>query len=159
MARETGHRRIADNRKAYHDFFIDETFEAGVALVGTEVKSLREGRINLRDSYVEIRGGHRGGELFLLGVHISPYDKGNVWNHDPLRPRKLLMHRREIDRIAVKVNEKGYTLVPTKVYFKDGRAKVEIGLARGKKLFDKRHDMAKRDAQRDVERALRGRGE
>jgi SsrA-binding protein len=155
MARETGHRRIADNRKAYHDFFIDETFEAGVALVGTEVKSLREGRINLRDSFVEVRNG----ELFLLGVHISPYDKGNVWNHDPLRPRKLLMHRREIDRISVKVNERGYTLVPTKVYFKDGRAKVEIGLARGKKLYDKRHDMATRDAQRDVERALRGRGE
>lgn len=155
MARETGVKQIAGNRKAYHDYFIDETFEAGLVLVGTEVKSLREGRVNLRDSYAEVRGG----ELFLLGVHISPYTQGNVWNHEPLRPRKLLLHAREIDRIDGKVNERGYTIVPTKLYFKDGRAKVEIGLARGKKLYDKRADMAARDAQRDVERALRGRGE
>jgi SsrA-binding protein len=155
VARETGVKQIAGNRKAYHDYFIDETFEAGLVLVGTEVKSLREGRVNLRDSYAEVRGG----ELFLLGVHISPYTQGNVWNHEPLRPRKLLLHAREIDRIDGKVNERGYTIVPTKLYFKDGRAKVEIGLARGKKLYDKRADMAARDAQRDVERALRGRGE
>jgi len=155
MARETGIKVVANNRKAHHDYFIDETFEAGLVLVGTEVKSLREGRVNLRDSYAEIRGG----ELYLLGMHIGPYAQGNVWNHEPLRPRKLLLHAQEIDRIAGKVNERGYTVVPTKLYFKDGRAKVEIGLARGKKLYDKRADMAKRDAQRDVERALRGRGE
>lgn len=155
MARETGIKQVAGNRKAYHDYFIDETFEAGLALVGTEVKSLRAGRVNLRDSYAEVRGG----ELFLVGAHISPYDQGNVWNHDPLRPRKLLLHRREIDRIAARVRERGYTVVPTRLYFRDGRAKVEIGLARGKKEYDKRADLAKRDAQRDVERALRGRGE
>jgi SsrA-binding protein len=155
MAREQGIKPVAGNRKAYHDYFIDETFEAGIELVGTEVKSLREGRVNLRDSYGEVKSG----ELFLLGVHISPYEQGNVWNHDPLRRRKLLLHRREIDRIAQKVNERGYTIVPTKLYFRDGRAKVEIGLARGKRLYDKRQDMARRDAQRDVERALRGRGE
>lgn len=165
MARETGIRRVAENRKARHDYFIDETFEAGIALAGTEVKSLREGRINLRDSYVEVRGSAgpqgKGGapELYLVGAHISPYDQGNIWNHDPLRARKLLLHRSEIDKVAAKVRERGYTIVPTRVYFKDGRAKVEIGLARGKKLYDKRHDLAKRDAQRDMERALRGRGE
>ncbi len=155
MAREQGIKQVAGNRKAYHDYFIDETFEAGIVLVGTEVKSLREGRVNLRDSFGEVRGG----ELFLVGVHISPYEQGNIANHEPLRPRKLLLHAREIDRIAEKVNERGYTVVPTKLYFKDGRAKVEIGLARGKHLYDKRQDMARRDAQRDVERALRARGE
>lgn len=159
MPRETGIKRVADNRKARHDYFIDDTFEAGIVLAGTEVKSLREGRINLRDSYVEVRGSANFPELFLVGAHISPFDQGNIWNHDPLRARKLLLHRSEIDRVASKVRERGYTIVPTKVYFKDGRAKVEIGLARGKKLYDKRHDLAKRDAQRDVERALRGRGE
>jgi SsrA-binding protein len=159
MARETGIKRVADNRKAFHDFFIEEKVEAGIALVGTEVKSLREGRMNLRDSFVEVRGSAHAPELFLVGAHISPYDRGNIWNHDPLRARKLLLHRHEIERIAGKVRERGFTVVPTRVYFKDGRAKVEIGLARGKKLYDKRHDLAKRDAQRDVERALRGRGE
>ena len=128
MPRETGIKRVAENRKARHDYFIDDTFEAGIALVGTEVKSLREGRINLRDSYVEVRGSAHAPELFLVGAHISPYDQGNIWNHDPLRARKLLMHRHEIERLAGKVREKGYTIVPTKVYFKDGRAKVEIGL-------------------------------
>lgn len=159
MSREAGIKRVAENRKARHDYFIDETIEAGIALAGTEVKSLREGRISLRDSYVEVRGAAGAAELFLVGAHISPYDQGNIWNHDPLRPRKLLLHRGEIDKIAAKVRERGYTIVPTRVYFKDGRAKVEIGLARGKKLYDKRHDLAERDAQRDVERALRGRGE
>lgn len=159
MSRETGIKRVADNRKARHDYFIDDTFEAGIALVGTEVKSLREGRISLRDTYVEVRGPVGVPELYLVGAHISPYDQGNIWNHDPLRARKLLLHRSEIDRIAARVRQRGYTVVPTKVYFKDGRAKVEIGLARGKKLYDKRHDLARRDAQRDVERALRGRGE
>ena len=159
MPRETGIKRVAENRKARHDYFIDATFEAGIALVGTEVKSLREGRINLRDSYVEVRGSATAPELFLIGAHISPYDQGNIWNHDPLRARKLLMHRHEIERLAVKVREKGYTIVPTKVYFKDGRAKIEVGLGRGKKLYDKRHDMADKDAKRDMQRALRGRGE
>jgi len=159
MSRETGIKRVAENRKARHDYFIDETFEAGIALAGTEVKSLREGRINLRDSYVEVRGSARAPEMFLVGAHISPYDQGNIWNHDPLRARKLLLHRGEIDKIAAKVRERGYTVVPTRVYFRDGRAKVEIGLARGKKLYDKRHDLAERDAQRDMQRALRGRGE
>ena len=159
MPRETGIKRVAENRKARHDYFIDDTFEAGIALVGTEVKSLREGRVNLRDSYVEVRGSAHAPELFLVGAHISPYDQGNIWNHDPLRARKLLMHRHEIERLAGKVREKGYTIVPTKVYFKDGRAKIEIGLGRGKKLYDKRHDMADKDAKRDMQRALRGRGE
>ena len=157
MARETGIKRVADNRKAFHDYFIDETYEAGMALVGTEVKSLRNGRVNLRDSYVEVRGTAYAPELYLINAHISPFEQGNIWNHDPLRPRRLLVHRQEIDRIAQRVRERGYTVVPTKVYFKDGRAKLEIGLARGKKLYDKRHDLAERDAKRDVERAMRGR--
>jgi SsrA-binding protein len=158
MARETGIKRVAENRKARHDYFIDDTYEAGIVLVGTEVKSLREGRISLRDSYVEVRGPTHAPELFLVGAHISPFEQGNIWNHEPLRSRKLLLHKHEIERIAQRVRERGYTVVPTKVYFKDGRAKVEIGMARGKKLYDKRHDMADRDAKRDVERALRGRG-
>ncbi len=155
MPREQGQKAVALNRKARHDYFIDETVEAGLVLVGTEVKSLRAGRITLRDSHAEVRGG----ELYLVGVHIPVYAEGGVWNHEPMRVRKLLLHRREIDRLAVKVKERGYTLVPTKLYFKDGRAKVEIGLARGKKQYDKRHDLARRDAERSVERALRGRGE
>jgi SsrA-binding protein len=148
-----GTKPVASNRKAFHDFFIDETYEAGIALVGTEVKSLREGRVNLRDSYAEVKDG----ELFLVGVHISPYEQGNIWNHDPLRRRKLLLHRDEIRRLAGKVNERGYTIVPTKVYFKGGRAKVEIGLARGKRLYDKRADLARREADREVEREFRRR--
>jgi SsrA-binding protein len=159
MARETGIKRVAENRKARHDYFIDDIYEAGIALVGTEVKSLREGRINLRDSYVEVKGPAHAPELFLVGAHISAFEQGNIWNHEPLRVRKLLLHKHEIERIAQRVRERGYTVVPTKVYFKDGRAKIEIGLARGKKLYDKRHDMAERDAKRDMQRALRGRGE
>ena len=159
MARETGIKRVAENRKARHDYFIDDTYEAGIVLVGTEVKSLREGRINLRDSYVEVRGSTYAPELFLVGAHISPFEQGNIWNHEPLRVRKLLLHKHEIERIAQRVRERGYTVVPTKVYFKDGRAKIEIGMAKGKKLYDKRHDLADRDAKRDMERALRGRGE
>jgi SsrA-binding protein len=148
-----GTKLVASNRKAFHDFFIDETYEAGIALVGTEVKSLREGRINLRDSYAEVKDG----ELYLVGVHISPYEQGNIWNHDPLRRRKLLLHKDEIRRLTGKVNERGYTIVPTRVYFKGGRAKVEIGLARGKRLYDKRTDLAKREADREVEREFRRR--
>jgi SsrA-binding protein len=153
MAREQGIRVVANNRKAYHDFFIDETYEAGLVLMGTEVKSLREGRVQLRDSYAEMKEG----ELYLVGVHISPYMQGNIWNHDPLRRRKLLLHRKELNRLLGKVKERGYALVPTKIYFKNGLAKVEIGLARGKKQYDKRADLAKRDAQREMERALRRR--
>jgi len=144
VAREQGIHVVANNRKAYHDFFIDETYEAGLVLMGTEVKSLREGRVQLRDSYAEMKEG----ELYLVGVHISPYMQGNIWNHDPLRRRKLLLHRKELNRLAGKVKERGYALVPTKIYFKNGLAKVEIGLARGKKQYDKRADLAKRDAQR-----------
>ena len=150
---------MAENRKARHDYFIDDTYEAGIVLVGTEVKSLREGRINLRDSYVEVKGPAHAPELFLVGAHISPFEQGNIWNHEPLRVRKLLLHKHEIERIAQRVRERGYTVVPTKVYFKDGRAKIEIGMARGKKLYDKRHELADRDAKRDMARALRGRGE
>ena len=146
-------RQIAANRKAFHDFFIEDKFEAGIALVGTEVKSLREGRVNLRDAYAEIRGG----EVYLVGVHISPYEQGNVWNHDPLRERKLLLHGHEIARLQQKINERGYTLVPTRLYFRGSRVKVELGLARGKKQYDKRADLARRDAERDIERALRRR--
>jgi SsrA-binding protein len=149
-----GTKLIAQNKKAYHDYFIEETLEAGIALTGTEVKSLRAGRVNLRDSYAAVDKG----ELFLLGVHISPYEQGNIFNHDPLRSRKLLVHLRELRRLQGKVQVAGYTLVPTKMYFKDGRAKVEIGLARGKKQYDKRETLAKRDAQREMDRALKGHG-
>jgi SsrA-binding protein len=153
MAKTSGDHLVASNRKAYHDFFIEETYEAGIALVGTEVKSLRAGKANLRDSYAEIRNG----QLYLVGVHISPYEQGNLANHDPLRRRQLLLHKGEIDRIATKVREKGYTIVPTRIYFKGSLAKIEIGLARGKRQYDKRADLAKKDAQRDVERVLRAR--
>ena len=146
-------RPIAANRKAFHDFFIEDKVEAGVALVGTEVKSLREGRVNLRDSYAEVRAG----EVYLVGVHISPYEQGNVWNHDPLRERKLLLHGHEIARLEQKIRERGYTLVPTRLYFRGSRVKVELGLARAKKQYDKRADLARRDAERDVQRALRRR--
>ena len=148
-------RPIAGNRKAFHDYFVEDKIEAGIALVGTEVKSLREGRVNLRDSYAEIRGG----EVFLIGVHISPYEQGNVWNHDPLRVRKLLLHGNEIGRLEQKINERGYTLIPTRMYFRGSRVKVELGLARGKKQYDKRADLARRDAERDIERALHRRDE
>jgi SsrA-binding protein len=149
----TGTRLIAQNKKAFHDYHVEETLEAGIALTGTEVKSLRQGKVNLRDAYAQVRGS----EVFLVGVHISPYEQGNIFNHDPLRERKLLLHGREISRLSGKVQQAGYALVPTKMYFKEGRAKVEIGLARGKKQYDKRQDLAKRDAQREVERSLRDR--
>ncbi len=148
-----GVKLIAQNKKAYHDYHIEETFEAGIVLTGTEVKSLRQGRANLRDSYASFDGG----ELYLIGAHISPYEQGNIFNHDPLRNRKLLMHRSELKRLVGKIQRTGYTMVPTKMYFKDGRAKVEVALARGKALYDKREALARKDAQRDVERALRER--
>lgn len=142
---------IANNKKAYHDFFIDETFETGVVLHGTEVKSMRMGKCSIKEAFIRIENG----EVFVYGMHVSPYEKGNIFNKDPLRVKKLLMHRYEINKIAGKVAEKGYTLVPLQVYFKDGRVKVEIGLARGKKLYDKREDIAKKDARREVEREFK----
>ena len=148
-------RPIAANRKAFHDYFVEDKLEAGIVLVGTEVKSARQGRVNLRDSYAEVREG----EVYLVGAHISPYEQGNLANHEPLRARKLLLHVNEIARLQQKINERGYTLVPTRMYFRGSRVKVEIALAYGKKQYDKRADLASRDAQRDVERALRHRDE
>jgi len=144
---------VSENRKARHDYHIYETYEAGIALTGTEVKSLRAGKANLKDSYARIDHG----ELLLYQVHISPYDPGNRFNHEPLRTRKLLMHRYEINKLIGKTKEKGYTLVPLKLYFTRGIAKVELGLATGKHTYDKRQDIAERDAKRDIDRALRDR--
>lgn len=144
---------IANNKKARHDYFIEETYEAGISLVGTEVKSLRMGKCSLKESFIK----EKDGELFIYGMHISPYEKGNIFNRDPLRVRKLLLHRREINKLMGKVTAKGYTIVPLQVYFKGSLVKVQIGLARGKKLYDKREDMAKRDMKREAERALKAR--
>ncbi len=144
---------VSRNRKAYHEYHIDEKYEAGVVLTGTEVKSVRHSRINLREGYARVEGG----ELFLHNVHISTYDQGNRYNHDPLRTRKLLMHRREIDRLYGKLKEKGYTLVPLQVYIKKGLIKIEIGLARGKKLYDKRAALAEKAARREMERTFKER--
>ena len=153
MAIQKGIKIIAENRKAFHDYFIDERFEAGIALSGTEVKSLRAGKVNLRDSYCQVKDG----EMYLIGVHISPYEQGNRFNLDPDRTRKLLMHKKEIIRLYSKTKEDGLTLVPTKCYFKDSKVKFEIGLARGKKDFDKRDTEAAKQAKRDIERAVKNR--
>ncbi|MDF2627513.1 MAG: SsrA-binding protein [Symbiobacteriaceae bacterium] len=153
-AAKTDEKIIADNRKARHDYFIEESYEAGIALVGTEVKSCRLGRVNLRDGYAAIQQG----DMFLENVHISPYEQGNRFNHEPLRKRQLLMHKGEILRLLGKVKEKGYTLVPLRLYFKKGRVKVEIGLAKGKKTYDKRDDIAARDVEREMARAMRSKG-
>ncbi len=142
---------IANNKKAYHDYFIEETWEAGIALHGTEVKSVRMGKCSVKESFIRIENG----EVIAYGLHISPYEKGNIFNRDPLRPKKLLLHRHEINKIAGKIREKGYTLVPLKVYLKGDLIKVEIGLARGKKLYDKRQDIAKKDQKREAEREFR----
>ena len=139
---------IANNKKAYHDYFIDETYEAGVSLHGTEVKSVRMGKCSVKESFVRIENG----EVIAYGLHISPYEKGNIFNKDPLRPKKLLLHKYEINKIAGKIKEKGYTLIPLKVYFKGSLIKIELGLARGKKLYDKRQDIAKKDQRREAER-------
>ena len=151
MPRPTGEKPIVDNRRARHDYHFLERVEAGLVLTGTEVKSLRQGRASLQQAYAEIRNG----EAWLVGAHISVYDQGNIANHDPDRDRKLLLHRREVDSLDGKVRERGLTLVPTRLYFRDGRAKVELALARGKEQRDKRRDIAKREAQRDMERALK----
>ena len=142
---------VATNRKAFHEYFISDTFEAGLVLVGSEIKSIRAGRVSLQDGYVSFEQG----EAWLANVHIAQYDPASRQNHDPKRRRKLLLHRREIDRLAGKVQEKGFTVIPTRLYLKDGRAKVEIGLAKGKRLYDKREAIAKRDSQRQVDRALK----
>jgi len=153
---ERERKRIAENRRARHDYFIEDTFEAGIALTGTEVKSLRQGKGNLQDSYAQISGN--GNEIFLLNCHISPYDFGNRFNHEPLRIRKLLMHREEIHRLFSKIREKGLTLVPLQMYFNErGRVKVELALARGKKLYDKREDIAERDAKRNIDKEIKQR--
>lgn len=138
----------ANNKKAYHDYFIDEKFECGIELFGTEVKSIRMGKCSIKEAFVRIERG----EVFIFGMHVNPYEKGNIFNKDPLRPKKLLLHRFEIDKLEGKIREKGYTLVPLQVYFKGSLAKLEIGLARGKKLYDKRQDIAKKDQKREVER-------
>src|ERR687886_871368 len=139
---------VAVNRRAHHDYFIDDRIEAGLVLTGTEIKSIREGRVNLREGYARIADG----EAWLMGVHIAPYEQGNRYNHEPLRDRKLLLHRDEINTLVGRVRQRGYTLVPLQLYLKHGRAKVELGLARGKRQYDKRESIAKREAQRDIER-------
>ncbi len=145
---------VIENRKAFHEYHIEERFEAGIELTGTEVKSIRLGRANLSDSYAAVESG----ELFLFNMHISPYEQGNRFNHDPLRTRRLLMHKHEILRLYGTVKQEGLTLVPTRLYFKHGRVKVEIGLARGKKNYDKRDSEAKRQSKRDIERRLKSSG-
>lgn len=154
MAEKTKENRIAaQNKKAYHDYFVDETYEAGIALSGTEVKSVRTGAVNMKDSFCRVENG----EMIMFGVHISPYEKGNVFNKDPMRQRKLLLHKKEIMKLFGLCGKEGYTLVPLKMYFKGSRVKVELGLCRGKKNYDKRDSEAKKQAKRDIERALRDR--
>ena len=146
-----GTKQIADNKKAWHDYFVEEKYEAGIELAGTEVKSIRLGQINLKDSYCSFKDG----EIFVRGMHISPYEKGNIFNREPRRPRRLLMHKREIQRLFAKIKQDGYTLVPLSLYFKGPRVKVEVGLCKGKKLYDKRDAAAKKDAKREMDRALK----
>lgn len=156
MAEKKQSRIIAQNKKAYHDLFVEETYEAGIELSGTEVKSLRRGNANLKDSFCRIEDG----EIFAYGIHISPYEQGNIFNKDPLRVKKLLMHRREINKLFGLVSQKGYTLVPLSLYFSGSRVKVQLALCTGKKLYDKRESDAKRSAARDIDRAMKGdRGE
>ena len=151
MKTENKKRMIANNKKAYHDYFLEETFEAGISLKGTEVKSLRMGRCSIKDAFVRIENG----EVMLYQMHIPPYEKGNIFNRDPLRPRKLLMHKAEIRKLLGKIKEKGYTLVPVEVYFSGSLVKVKIALARGKKLYDKRADIAKKDQRREAQREFK----
>ena len=151
MAEKEKMKLVANNKKAHHDYFIEENYEAGIALHGTEVKSLRMGKCSVKEAFIRIENG----EVFVYGMHISPYEKGNIFNKDPLRVRKLLLHRVQINKLAGKIAEKGYTLVPLQVYFKEGKAKVEIGLAKGKKLYDKRETMAKKDQRREAEKEFK----
>ncbi len=142
---------VANNKKAYHDYFIEEKYEAGIVLHGTEVKSMRMGKCSIKEAFIRIENG----EVYAYGMHISPYEKGNIFNKDPLRPKKLLLHKQQIRKLIGSSAEKGYTLVPLQVYFRDGRAKIEIGLARGKKLYDKRQDIAKKDQMREAEKEMK----
>ncbi|MDY5985354.1 SsrA-binding protein SmpB [Sporofaciens sp. SGI.106] len=148
MAKNSGGKLIANNKKAYHDYFILETYEAGISLAGTEVKSLRMGKCSIKESFIRIENG----EVYIYGMHISPYEKGNIFNKDPLRVRKLLLHKGEINKLLGKMKEKGIAVIPLKVYFKGSLVKIEIGLAKGKKLYDKRQDIAKKDQQREASR-------
>ncbi|HAV01175.1 MAG: SsrA-binding protein SmpB [Lachnospiraceae bacterium] len=148
MAKQSGIKLIANNKKAYHEYFIEDKYECGIELYGTEIKSLRLGKCSIKEAYVKIDRG----EAFIIGMNISPYEKGNIFNKDPLRTRKLLLHKYEINKLAGKLNEQGYTLMPLQVYLKDSRAKLEIGLAKGKKLYDKRQEIAKKDMRRALER-------
>lgn len=150
MAKEEG-KLVANNKKAYHDYFIEEKYEAGLVLHGTEVKSLRMGKCSIKEAFIRIENG----EVYVYGMHISPYEKGNIFNKDPLRVKKLLLHKQQIRKLIGNSAEKGYTIVPLQVYFKDGRAKIEIGLAKGKKLYDKRQDIAKKDQRREAEKELK----
>ncbi|HKM04527.1 MAG TPA: SsrA-binding protein SmpB [Lachnospiraceae bacterium] len=150
MARESM-KLVANNKKAYHDYFIEDKYEAGISLHGTEVKSMRLGKCSVKEAFIKIEGG----EIFVYGMHVSPYEKGNIFNKDPLRPKKLLLHKVEISKLAGKLAEQGYTIVPLQVYFKEGRAKIEIGLAKGKKLYDKRQEIAKKDQRRDSDREFK----
>lgn len=151
MPHAKGIKPVAQNRRAYHDFFVEETYECGLCLQGTEVKSIRQGRVNLKESFAMARGM----EIFVEGMHISPYEQGSIFNHDPLRPKKLLMHKSEIRKLSGQVQRQGYALVPLQIYLKDGRMKLELGLCKGKQLHDKRDDEADRDAKRDIQRAMR----
>ena len=151
MPHQKGIKVVAQNRRAFHDYFVEERYECGLQLFGTEVKSMRQGRVNLKESWALVRGG----ELWVEGMHISPYEQGNIFNRDPMRPKKLLMHRGEIRKLDALVARQGYTLVPLEIYLKDGRVKLQLGLCKGKQLHDKRDAMAKRDTDREIQRALR----
>lgn len=151
MAKAKGIKPVVQNRRARHDYFVEESFECGIELKGTEVKSMRQGRVNLKESYARVRGG----EVFVDGMHISPYEQGSIFNTDPLRPKRLLLHKSEIRKLAGAVSRQGYTLIPLQVYLKDGRMKMELGVCRGKQLHDKRDSLAEKDAKLDIERALR----
>ena len=151
MPHQKGIKSVAQNRKAWHDYFVEEKYECGLALFGTEVKSIRQGRVNLKESWAQIRSG----EIWVEGMHISPYEQGNIFNKDPRRPRRLLAHKAEIRRLWQQIKLQGYTLVPLSLYFKKGRVKLELGLCKGKKLYDKRASAAARDAKRDIDRALK----
>ena len=154
MAIQKGVKTIANNKKAFHDYFVEDRLEAGIELAGTEVKSIRAGKVNLKDSFCQVKNG----EMMVYGMHISPYEKGNIFNRDPMRDRRLLLHKREILRLQAKVQQDGYALIPLSLYLKDSRVKVELGLARGKKLYDKRATAAERSAKRDMDRAMKSQG-
>ena len=153
MARAKGIKPMAQNKKAFHDYFVEERLECGMELKGTEVKSMRQGRMNLKESFAIVKDG----EVLVCGMHISPYEQGNIFNKDPLRPKKLLMHKREITKLTGLVSREGYTLIPLSLYFKGSHVKVALGLCKGKKLYDKREDAARRDADRDIEKAMKNR--